>query len=149
MTGKPQSPRESARLIETLARAVHYAHGNGIVHRDLKPANILLQIGDGGPRVDDGTRPNQSAIRNLQSAVPKLTDFGLAKRLAVDSSETRDGDVIGTPSYMSPEQAAGKTDQVGLATDIYSLGVVLYELLTGHVPLEGQSTIDTLILVRR
>ena len=148
MTGKPQSPRESARLIETLARAVQYAHANGIVHRDLKPANILLQIADGGPRPEEGARPNQSAIRNLQTAVPKITDFGLAKRLAVDSGETRDGDVIGTPSYMSPEQAAGKTAQLGPASDVYSLGVVLYELLTGRVPLEGASTIDTLILVR-
>ena len=79
---------------------------------------------------------------------PKITDFGVAKRLAADSGETREGDVIGTPAYMAPEQATGKLEKVGPATDVYSLGVILYEMLTGRVPLQGPSTLETLILVR-
>jgi WD40 repeat protein/tRNA A-37 threonylcarbamoyl transferase component Bud32 len=135
--GKPQAPVETARLLEAIARAVHHAHTQGIVHRDLKPANILLALPP-GTTGDDWQR----------LAVPKITDFGVAKRLSEDSGETREGDVIGTPAYMSPEQATGKTEGVGPATDIYSLGVILYELLTGRVPLLGPSTLDTLVLVR-
>jgi WD40 repeat protein/tRNA A-37 threonylcarbamoyl transferase component Bud32 len=123
---RPQPPGETAALLAALARAAHYAHQRGVVHRDLKPANVLLTA--------DGT--------------PKLTDFGIAKQLDGDSGETREGDVLGTPSYMAPEQAGGKAGEAGPAADVYSLGVILYEMLTGRVPLQGPTTLDTLVLVR-
>jgi WD40 repeat protein/tRNA A-37 threonylcarbamoyl transferase component Bud32 len=132
--GKPQPPRDTAALVEAVARAVHYAHAQGIVHRDLKPANILLA--------------SASPMPGAGFAVPKITDFGVAKWLSADSGQTREGDVIGTPAYMSPEQASGKVDLVGPATDVYSLGVILYEMITGRVPLQGPTSLDTLVLVR-
>ncbi|HEY2840056.1 MAG TPA: serine/threonine-protein kinase [Pirellulales bacterium] len=121
----PQPPRECAALVATLARAMYYAHQHGIIHRDLKPANVLL--------TEDGT--------------PKIADFGLAKHLASESGQTHTGDVMGSPSYMAPEQARGATQQIGPACDIYALGAILYELLTGRPPLLGQDTIETLLLV--
>jgi WD40 repeat protein len=129
--GKPQAPRETAELLAVLAEAVHHAHLHGVVHRDLKPDNILLQ---------------QEAGRGF--GTPKIADFGVAKRLAATAGETLEGDVIGTPSYMSPEQAAGRVEHIGPATDVYSLGVILYEMLAGHVPLQGPTTLDTLLRVR-
>jgi mono/diheme cytochrome c family protein len=114
--------RRAAALVETLARAVHAAHERGIVHRDLKPSNVMLGI--------DGT--------------PKIADFGLAKRLDDDSGPTYTGEVLGTPSYMAPEQAEGKNDQIGPATDVYALGALLYELLAGKPPFEGSSPVDSL-----
>jgi len=107
--------RPAARLVAALARALHYAHGEGIVHRDIKPANIVLE--------PDGT--------------PKIVDFGLAKRLGVESNQTVDGTVLGTPAYMSPEQARGATNDIGPHSDQYSLGVVLYWLLTHQAPFIG------------
>src|SRR5205823_2866495 len=102
LNGAPLPPDEAARLIETVARAVHAAHERGIVHRDLKPANILLAV--------DGT--------------PKIADFGLAKSLDEDSGQTRTGAVLGTPSYMAPEQAAGRTQEIGPAADVWALGAI-------------------------
>ena len=119
--GKPLAWRKAAQLTATLARAVGVAHRNGIVHRDLKPANVLLTA--------DGT--------------PKITDFGIAKRLNADS-HTQTGKIMGTPCYMSPEQALGGK-QVGPSTDIYALGAILYELLTGRPPFEGDTTLDTML----
>jgi serine/threonine protein kinase len=119
---KPPPPRRTAELVETLARAVHAAHERGIVHRDLKPSNIMLTA--------DGN--------------PKIADFGLAKRLDDDSGHTHTGEVLGTPSYMSPEQAEGKKDQIGPATDVYALGAILYELLAGKPPFQGTSPLDSL-----
>jgi WD40 repeat protein len=130
--GKPQGHRETAELLVALAEAVQHAHAHGVVHRDLKPDNILLHPEGGG--------------RGF--GVPKITDFGVAKRLAAATGATLEGDIIGTPNYMSPEQAAGQVERVGTATDIYSLGVVLYEMLAGHVPLQGPTTLDTLVRVR-
>src|SRR5262249_32509511 len=118
-------PPEAAALVEQLARAVDYAHRHGVVHRDLKPANVLLTA--------DGT--------------PKITDFGLAKRLDEEQARTPTGDILGTPSYMAPEQAAGKTREIGPAADIYALGAVLYEMLTGRPPFEGGSAWETVGLV--
>src|SRR5439155_15651357 len=91
LTGRPENPREAAALLEGVARAVHYAHAHGIVHRDLKPSNILLAVSPEAPT---------SVARGLNQFAPKITDFGIAKRLSGDSSETRDGEVIGTPAYM-------------------------------------------------
>jgi WD40 repeat protein/serine/threonine protein kinase len=145
LQGKPQVPQSAAQLIETLARAVDHAHQHGVIHRDLKPANILLVGGGLGSREGYPTVGHPSTLTDYQ---PKITDFGIAKRLAVSSSETHEGDVIGTPNYMAPEQAAGNIDAIGPATDIYGLGVILYEMLTGRVPIQGPTTLDTLVRVR-
>jgi serine/threonine-protein kinase len=126
IAGTPQSPPEAARLVQVLAVAVQAAHDGGIVHRDLKPANVLV--------APDGA--------------PKITDFGLAKALEDDAGQTQSGAVLGTPSYMSPEQAEGRLAAVGPRSDVYSLGAVLYELLTGRAPFKAGSVLDTLQQVR-
>jgi predicted Zn-dependent protease len=122
--GTPLPPKEAAPLIETLARAMHVAHRANIVHRDLKPANVLLAAG--------GT--------------PKVTDFGLARRLDVQGL-SMSGDIMGTPSYMAPEQATGKVKEIGPACDVYALGALLYELLTGRPPFSAPSKVDTILQV--
>jgi WD40 repeat protein/tetratricopeptide (TPR) repeat protein len=121
LKGTPLPPAEAARLTETLARAMHAAHGQQVLHRDLKPANVFLAA--------DGT--------------PKIADFGLAKKLD-DVSQTKAGAVVGTPSYMPPEQALGQTDNLGPAVDIYALGAILYELLSGRPPFRAATTLATL-----
>jgi WD40 repeat protein len=117
--------RDAARLVETLSAAVHYAHQHGVVHRDLKPSNVLLTA--------DG--------------VPKVADFGLAKEITRDSGQTSTGHLLGTPAYMAPEQAAGHNDRAGPATDVWGLGAILYELLTGRPPFRGETPLDTLARV--
>jgi WD40 repeat protein len=135
--GSPQPPAEAARLVETLAAAVHVAHQHGIIHRDLKPGNVLLTRAFGG---GEGTTPRPEAGANW---IPKIADFGLAKRAGADSGLTQTGDVLGTPSYLAPEQAEGKPRAVGPAADVYALGAILYELLTGRPPFRGESPMDT------
>jgi WD40 repeat protein len=125
LAGKPLPPRDAAALVEALARAVHYAHDHGVVHRDLKPSNVLLAA-DGSPRI---------------------TDFGLAKTLDAGSGHTRTGSVLGTPSYMAPEQAAGKTKELGPLVDVYALGALLYECITGRPPFQGPTPLDTIAQV--
>ncbi|MBP3953863.1 protein kinase [Gemmata sp. G18] len=145
----PISPGTAAELVETLARAVHHAHTRGIVHRDLKPANILLSAECGArnaePKTKDEPTIRSSALRAPHSALlPKVSDFGLAKRLGTDTDHTATGEVIGTPTYMAPEQAEGRTDAIGPACDVYALGAILYESLTGRPPFRGQSLLETL-----
>jgi WD40 repeat protein/tetratricopeptide (TPR) repeat protein/tRNA A-37 threonylcarbamoyl transferase component Bud32 len=123
LKGRPQPPRGAAAVVERLARAVQYAHEQGVIHRDIKPANVLL--------APDGT--------------PKLSDFGLARETRVDQRVTQSGLVIGTPSYMAPEQAQGSSQEVGPAADVHALGVLLYEMLTGRPPFRGATLLDTLV----
>ncbi len=139
LAGNPQPARQAAQLVRALALAVDHAHARKIIHRDLKPANILLarESADGG--TDNGTRE----ILPLAAHQPKITDFGLAKRLDDSHILTRDGAVLGTVGYMAPEQASGRKGQIGPAVDIYSLGAILYELLTGRKPFEGDSWQET------
>jgi WD40 repeat protein len=133
---KRPTPAEAAEVTATLARAVQCAHQAGIVHRDLKPANVLLSF-PAKSRAAEGI-----AARDL--AEPKITDFGLAKRLDTAAELTRTGEVMGTPAYMAPEQALGKGHLVGPAADIYALGVILYEMLTGTTPFHGSTVIEVL-----
>ena len=126
LAGTPQPVREAAALLSALARGVNAAHVAGILHRDLKPSNVLFD--------HDG--------------VPKIADFGLAKRLEVEDGQTQTGQVIGTPSYMAPEQAKGWDREIGAAADIYSLGAILYEMLTGRPPVKGTTPTETLKLVQ-
>ncbi len=121
----PISTRNAAELIAKLARTVHYAHEHGILHRDIKPGNILLDA----------------------KGEPHLTDFGLARLLETKSTVTHTMDVLGTPSYMAPEQTSGHNEQLTSATDVYGLGAVLYQLLTGHPPFAGGTTYETVRLV--
>src|SRR5262249_25592353 len=115
-------PEEAARLVETLARAMHYAHERGGIHRDLKPANILLSVVSGPSSV--AKTEGQLTTDNGPRTIPKITDFGLAKRLDAERGQTQTGAVLGTPSYMAPEQAEGRTRDVGPATDVYALGAI-------------------------
>jgi tetratricopeptide (TPR) repeat protein len=124
MAGTPLVPQEAAALVEKLAHAMQAAHDRGVIHRDLKPANVLL--------AEDGT--------------PKITDFGLAKKLD-EAGQTHTGVVIGTPSYMAPEQAEGKSKQLGPACDVYALGALLYDCLTGRPPFRAATSLDTLLQV--
>ena len=120
--GRPQDPARSAALVEDLARAIHHAHERGIIHRDLKPANIVL--------TEDG--------------VPKVTDFGLAKLMERDEAATLSGVILGTPSYMAPEQLLGGSGRISPAVDVYALGAILYEALAGRPPFHGATPMSTL-----
>lgn len=145
LNAQPQPPVLTARLVETLARAIHAAHQHGIIHRDLKPANILMAQRSDGPGHPPGPQDRASDLSG--EYVPKVTDFGLAKRLG-ETTQGETGVILGTPHYMAPEQAAGDPRAVGAPADVYALGVILFEALTGQVPFHGPSTMATLELVR-
>jgi tetratricopeptide (TPR) repeat protein len=128
LAGSAIPPREAATLVHAIAEAIDFAHRHGVIHRDLKPANILLRRGSDG-------------------LSPKVTDFGLAKRLGGADGQTRDGEVVGTPAYMAPEQAEGRRD-VGPASDIYAIGAILYECLTGAPPVTGNTWPEMFLQIR-
>lgn len=156
-------PKEAARLVAAVAAAVHHAHQHGILHRDLKPANILLQKRTTTENTENAEKNTKEAEKKRNSSTlpepysslpcfpcvpwcdffPMVTDFGLAKRVADSGMPTRSGVIVGTPSYMAPEQAAGSK---GLTTsvDVWGLGAILYELLTGQPPFQGESTLEVL-----
>lgn len=121
----PMSPKVAVRYVRDVARAIDYAHQQGVVHRDLKPANVLID----------------------ESDAVVVTDFGLAKQLGSDKGLTATGATLGTPSYMSPEQAAGKSEEQGASTDVYAIGAILYALLTGRPPFQGDSVLNTIMQV--
>jgi len=123
--GEPWPPRDAAELIAKLAEAIEFSHRHGIIHRDLKPGNVLLTA----------------------SGEPKIADFGLAKFLDADGSSTKTGDILGTPSYMAPEQAGGVVKNIGPGCDVYALGAILYELLTGRPPFRTPDPMQTVLMV--
>lgn len=168
LAGVPQPPRQAAELLATLAEAMHHAHQRGIVHRDLKPANILLAA----VVCSSSTVSNGHGPRTTDYGLPKIADFGLARFVSDNESlapmvrnpalpgskstwpsvcngpATKSGAIVGTPSYMAPEQAAGQIKKIGPATDIYALGAILYEMLTGRPPFRGEAPLDTLLQVQ-
>jgi serine/threonine-protein kinase len=158
---EPVPWRTAAELVATVAAAVEHAHERGIVHRDLKPANVLLvrsKVQE--PNLKGGSNPKDQkpgaespwsltlepslGVEPWDLVLPKVTDFGLAKFMGADEGQTQSGAVLGTPCYMAPEQAAGRNKAVGPAADVWALGVMLYELLTGRPPFQGETALDTL-----
>jgi serine/threonine-protein kinase len=159
LNGSPLPPDEAAAVVEQVARGVQAAHAQNIIHRDLKPANVLLSHDTAvpGARTSTATVPAPTTVAEGGTphtpapsgpVVCKVTDFGLAKALDADDGQTRTGAVLGTPSYMAPEQAFGRASKVGPAADVYALGAMLYECLTGRPPFRGATMADTLEQVR-
>ncbi len=147
LLGGPLTPAAAAALVETLARAMHYAHQEKIIHRDLKPANILLSPPHAaGDETGTAAASAEGERLPLSSLLPKVGDFGLARKLDT-GGQTRTGAIMGTPSYMAPEQASGRNNELGPACDTYALGAILYECLTGRPPFKAATVMDTILQV--
>jgi WD40 repeat protein/serine/threonine protein kinase len=145
LSGQPLSARSAALMVETLARAMHYAHQQGVIHRDLKPANILVS---GGVVSGEWSAAPTTHHALLATDQIKITDFGLAKQLGAGAELTCSGAILGTPSYIAPEQVEGRAKRVGPGADVYALGAILYEMLTGRPPFQGATPLETLEQVR-
>ncbi len=167
--GAPSCPEQAAKIIHTLSLAIHAAHSEGILHRDLKPANILIaglvqssqtpfESASTQRMTADSSRETQVAAtaksttdagtaKSIRPEMLRVSDFGLARRIAGDSHVTRTGQIVGTPAYMAPEQASGMVNRPGPGVDIYSLGAILYELLTGRPPFVGADGVETIMLL--
>ena len=145
LNGQPLEPRQAARLVSDLARAVEHAHQHGVIHRDLKPSNVLLQSGGVDPSMAGYLLRTASAQGVF---LPKVSDFGLATLRDQASGLTQTGEVLGTPGYMAPEMAAGGRDHDAPSLDVYGLGAILYEALTGHAPFVGVDPLLVLSQVR-
>src|SRR5262249_53293442 len=155
---KPRAAPEAAEVIEVLARAMGFAHQQHIIHRDLKPSNVLLQnpTPQPPPRSGEGEEDSGSPSPLRGGGwgggvrlVPKITDFGLAKAVEEGSAgQTASGAILGTPAYMAPEQARGDHTAIGPHSDLYALGAILYEMLTGRPPFQGATLLETLELVQ-
>src|SRR5262249_27176100 len=146
----PLPPREAARLVADVARAVQHAHEHGILHRDLKPANVLISPPSSvlSPQSID---PRRLGTADWGLRTPKVTDFGLAKQFSLSAAgpqdwRTQTGAIVGTPGYMAPEQATSRKDLTP-ATDVYALGAILYECLTGRPPFQATNPVDALMKV--
>jgi serine/threonine protein kinase len=147
LSGEPQPVLHAAQLMQLLAQAIDFAHGKGIVHRDLKPANVMLTVPQAPGSKE--TMTGAAALVGEFYGAPKIADFGLAKRVEEDTGATRTGAILGTPNYMSPEQAEGRSKEVGPLADQYALGAMLYELLTGRPPFRGTTVMETIEQVRK
>jgi len=150
LDGTPLPPDEAAQMVQTIAGAVEHAHGRGIVHRDLKPGNVLLAVSDQQSVISDVHDQKASKLTAdscLLKAVPKIADFGLAKKLDTETGQTQSGAILGTPSYMAPEQTGSHGGTIGPSADIYALGAILYELLTGRPPFKAATAFDTVLQV--
>jgi serine/threonine protein kinase len=141
----PMPVKDAVRIVAQLARAMHFAHEKGVIHRDLKPANILLAKGETSSQ--QSRDASLASHRDLPPIDCKITDFGLAKILDAAQAQTRTGAVMGTPAYMAPEQAIGRLSAIGPATDVYALGVILYEMLAGKLPFNGANPWDVLVQI--
>jgi eukaryotic-like serine/threonine-protein kinase len=153
INGTPQNARSAATLVHTLARAMATAHARGVIHRDLKPANVLLTTETQRHREDNQEKEEEASsslclCASVVNSSPKIADFGLAKQLGQDAGQTGTNQVLGTPSYMAPEQAQARHREIGPAADIYALGAILYELLTGRPPFKAATLLETLEQVR-
>ena len=147
LQAKPLTPDEAVAILEPIVWAVQHAHERGILHRDLKPANILISESESATIAKEEVPANRVGMGDPKTAIAKVADFGLAKQLFGVQDLTASGMAIGTPNYMAPENALGNAKQMGLRSDIFSLGAILYEMLTGKPPFLAETPVQTMMKV--